>query len=80
MPRSSGHQYWRYTPTGETWAIQVVNGEPVGACGPLDPREVPPMVLPYLMFHFRDVPWIRTHRLDFTLIAALHEPREQIAS
>ena len=45
-------------------------GEPVAACGPLDPREVAPMILPYLWFHFRDVKWIREHRMDFALDTA----------
>ena len=51
------------------WAVQIVDGQLVGACGPLDPEEVPPKVLPYLPFHFRDVLWIRDNPQDFAATA-----------
>ena len=69
MLRLGLHQYWRHTPTGQMWAVRIVDGELVGACGPLDPKEVPPKVLPYLPFHFRDVLWIRDNHRDFAAAA-----------
>ena len=59
------HQYLKYRPTGQLWAVEVVEGSLRGACGPLDANEVTPRVLPLLMFDFRDVRWIRDHPHEF---------------
>ena len=59
MPHHTIHEYWLHRPTGQLWAVKITGGQVHGACGPLDPKEVTPAVLPHLWFHFRDVPWIR---------------------
>lgn len=59
-------EYWRHLPSGKLWAVELVDGSLAGACGPLDPREVAPIILPGLVLDFRDLLWIRDHREDFS--------------
>ena len=66
------YQYWRHIPTAKVWAVQLQDGVLIGACGPLDPREVPVRILPYLSYHFGDVVWIQHNRRDFTLHTVPH--------
>ena len=59
------HEYWRHTPTGQVWAVEMAESNLVGACGPLDRAEVPPMLLPFLSFDSRDLHWIRRQQQEF---------------
>ena len=65
MQERTLREYWRHTPTGRFWAVEFVDGVLAGACGPIDPREVTPVILPGLLFDFRDLYWIRKHLDDF---------------
>jgi len=31
----TAYQYWSHKRSGETWAVQIIDGQVVGACGPL---------------------------------------------
>jgi hypothetical protein len=63
------HQYWRHQATGRLWAVELVDGTLRGVCGPLDPREAVPGLLPVLPFDFRDLRWVRDHADEFVLEA-----------
>ena len=61
------HQYWRYRPTGQLWAVKYVDGGLRAACGPLDPAEMSLSILPFLPFDFRDVAWLQDQTRNFVL-------------
>ena len=55
MPRG----YWRHSTNGQIWAVETEGGRPVKCCGPLEARDVDPMLLPYLDYSTRDVGFLR---------------------
>jgi hypothetical protein len=59
------HEYWVHVPTNELWAVALEKGTVVGACGPLDARDVVVSVLPYLPYENRDAMWIEGQRPNF---------------
>ena len=47
--------YWRHGATGQIWAVETEDGQPVKCCGPLEARDLDPMLLPCLDYSTRDV-------------------------
>jgi hypothetical protein len=57
---------WRHVPTGELWAVQLVDDTVVRACGPIFREDVTLLALPSLVYSRIDGRWIDESREDFT--------------
>jgi hypothetical protein len=60
-------EYWRHRPTGEIWAVRLVNGAVIGACGPLADSYVTRELLHYLPYSQRDATWVKESLSGFVV-------------
>jgi hypothetical protein len=61
------YEFWRERATGETWAIELLDGVVLGCCGPLDHSEVEQQFLESFNYSPVRAAWVEGHRDAFDL-------------
>lgn len=61
------YEFWRERGTGQVWAIELLEGVVVGACGPLDHSELCEEFLKAFDYAAERSAWIEAHRDAFDL-------------
>jgi hypothetical protein len=59
-------QFIRHNPTGQIWAVEILDGAVLGVVGPLGRIDVDPILLDHLGLDMREIPWITSHAGEFT--------------
>lgn len=67
---STTREFWLYKPTGRAWAVELHGGVIAGAAGPLDPKDVHPIILDYLEYFPYEGMWVKERRDQFVRIEA----------
>jgi hypothetical protein len=70
------HEYWRHSPSGEVWAVEIHDGQLAGCCGPIDADGIDPQLLPNLPYDRRDVAWLQTHAVEFKRLIQFRRPHD----
>lgn len=60
------YEYWCHGPTRQLWAVKLLNGRPVGVCGPLFRQDASVELLPHLPYLVAEVGWIIRRKSEFT--------------
>ena len=68
LRRMTTYEFWRHVADRGVWAIKLVDGDVVGACGPLEPTSVNCSWLDTYTYSADDAAGIQAHRDRFRLI------------
>ena len=60
------YQYWVHKRSGETYAVEIVNGQVVGACGPLYYEDYQTDMTEF-EYDKEDGEWVQNNKNDFRL-------------